>query len=172
MRAKYLYLLILILAVAVVSVILTQDRNRPQTISLREMASLVQKGQITRLTVQGDRLIATLPGGQAIESFKEPRVSALEALQSLGVEEPRQWALQLEVKQDEAPVGWGLILGIIAPVVLMGAFTFYMFRRARNITGDMIATGKSRARLANPDRPRVTFDDVAGVEEAKEELQE
>lgn len=67
---------------------------------------------------------------------------------------------------------WGSILLNIVPWLLMLGFLFLFLRRMSSGTDRAFTFGKSRARVVTEDRPKVTFNDVAGVEEAKEELQE
>jgi len=64
------------------------------------------------------------------------------------------------------------ILGTFLPLLIFGGLLFFMLRQAQGSNNQAMSFGKSRARLFTGDKPTVTFQDVAGVEEAKEELQE
>lgn len=79
------------------------------------------------------------------------------------------------VKVDVVPGGtnWGLIaLQVVFPLVLIGALFYFLLRSARGAGNQAFNFGKSRARLASANKPTVTFADVAGIDEAKEELEE
>ena len=84
--------------------------------------------------------------------------------------------LKLEgVELDVTPGGidWGnLLIGVLLPALLFGALLFFFLFRVRGANNQALSFGRSRARLFPPSKPAVTFDDVAGVEEAKQELQE
>jgi len=67
---------------------------------------------------------------------------------------------------------WGGLLINFLPLLLFGALLFFLFRRAQGANTQAMSFGRSRARLFPANRPTVTFDDVAGVEEAKQELHE
>jgi len=68
---------------------------------------------------------------------------------------------------------WGLIfIQVFVPIGLLAALFFFFFRSARGAGNQAFSFGKSRARLNSPDRPVITFADVAGTEEAKEEVEE
>ncbi|UCC60264.1 MAG: ATP-dependent zinc metalloprotease FtsH [Dehalococcoidia bacterium] len=71
--------------------------------------------------------------------------------------------------------GWGSWAGILInflPLILFGALLLFILRQAQGGSSQAMSFGKSRARLATGDKPTVTFSDVAGVEEAKQELEE
>lgn len=80
--------------------------------------------------------------------------------------------VQIEINKASS---WGSIfsiLGFLLPVLFLGAIFFFMMRQAQGSNSQAMQFGKSRARLFSSNRPTVTFADVAGVEEAKEELVE
>ena len=84
----------------------------------------------------------------------------------------KQEAIEL---YDESGAGklWQLFLAIVPWIVLFGILYFFFFRHMRSSGGQgILSFGKSRARLARMDRIKVTFDDVAGIDEAKQEVQE
>jgi len=68
--------------------------------------------------------------------------------------------------------GWGTILLNFLPLILIGAFVIFMLRQAQGGSNQAMSFGRSRARMVTGDKPTVTFDDVAGVDEAKQELRE
>lgn len=75
----------------------------------------------------------------------------------------------------ERPSKWGAwlnLIGIFLPAILILAFIYFIFRQTQGSNNQAISFGKSRARMFTGDHPTVTFDDVAGAEEAKEELEE
>ena len=77
-----------------------------------------------------------------------------------------------EVAAEEAQTGWGTILLGALPWILILVFWFWIFRSMQGGGNRAFQFGRSKAKLISPDTPKVTFQDVAGADEAKEELQE
>ncbi len=91
---------------------------------------------------------------------------------SLGAEPERIAGIDFEFKRPSNLFGWIGLIGTFLPILLIGIFIFFMFRQAQGSSNQAMSFGKSRARMFTGDQPTVTFDDVAGATEAKEELQE
>jgi cell division protease FtsH len=125
------------------------------------------------LAVKGNDIEVVYDDNRVALARKEPGSTAVEQLQAFGVEEE---ALQmLESFNVEEPTDWtalfsigGTLLGIIA----MGVVAYLFIRQFQGVNNQAMSFGKSKARMFSGDRPTVTFDDVAGVDEAKEELEE
>ena len=93
----------------------------------------------------------------------------------LGTERLEPLLDEHEVKYEYKPVGnsfWPLILGQLIPVIMIAGFMFFLLNQMQNSGNKALAFGKSRARLHSEDKTKVTFEDVAGQDEAKEELEE
>jgi cell division protease FtsH len=146
------------------------------TFSLREVAQDIESGKVESVLVRGDDIQVTYKkadGGQdVVISRKEPESTVVEQLQAFGVSEESLQSIDLTV---EPPTDWtslfsigGTLLGVIA----LGVVAYLFIRQFQGVNNQAMSFGKSRARMFTGDRPTVTFDDVAGVEEAKEELQE
>ena len=146
-----------------------------EEVSLRTFALEVQAGQAERLIVEGDQLTLERADGSKIESRKEESTSALETLQQLGVTQEALQEIEIEIEKEGS--GFGATLAVvlgIAPILFFVVIGFVIFRQMRNSGGGLLNIGKSKARLTgvNGVKPSVVFDDVAGIEEAKLELQE
>jgi cell division protease FtsH len=105
---------------------------------------------------------------------KEPTATAIEQLLDLGVT-PEQLASAAVVWEIKQPSDWNTVLSLVTyllPGLVVVGLIFFMLRQAQGTNNQAMAFGKSRARMFTGDQPAVTFLDVAGVEEAKEELQE
>ena len=146
-----------------------------EEVSLRTFALEVQAGQAERLIVEGDQLTLERADGSKIESRKEESTSAIETLQQLGVTQEALQKIEIEIEKEGS--GFGATLAVvlgIAPILFFVVIGFVIFRQMRNSGGGLLNIGKSKARLTgvNGVKPSVVFDDVAGIEEAKLELQE
>ena len=143
-----------------------------ETVQLNRVAGLAQNGEIKKIVVRGDTLEITLNDGSQLSALKEPGAGALQTLAQLGVRENQMQKIQVEVAPPSWWGSWLSILSATLPLLLIGVFFFLIFRQAQGAGNQALSFGKSRARMFTGDKPTVTFDDVAGVEEAKHELAE
>ncbi|MCB9126287.1 MAG: ATP-dependent zinc metalloprotease FtsH, partial [Caldilineaceae bacterium] len=122
--------------------------------------------------INGDRLsVATLDGDE-IQSRIETDAGLVETLRALGITPEQLAKVDISVANPQFWDTWSGVLIAILPLVLLGAFFFFILRQAQGAGNQAFSFGKSRARMFAGDRPTVTFKDVAGNEEAKQELQE
>jgi cell division protease FtsH len=170
-RNGLVYLLIL---VAVVALFYSASRSadRPTEIDLTEVASLVQSGKVKAITVSGDQLLVTQDNNQTAVSNKEPGVNLTTALTEMGVSRDALAKVDLKVAPPSDMTNWIAILGTLLPVLLIGGLFLLILRQAQGSNNQAMSFGKSRARVFTGDKPTVTFNDVAGAEEAKQELEE
>ena len=136
---------------------------------ITQVIQMAQAGQISKIVVREDKLTVTTTSGETFKSRKESTVSVLELLEQADVETGID-GIQIEVQKSGG--GFGGILLAFLPLIFFGGLIFWMFRRARGGMNQAMGIGQSKARLAEPNGTSVTFDDVAGVEEAKQELTE
>lgn len=152
-----------------------QDTDGEEVLTINQVAHDIQVGDVTRIIVESDNKLQVIyDDGTEKPSQKEPGATLVEQLAGLGVT-PTQLApdnIKLEVQPPSAWIGVLSSLGFFLPVLLMGGVLWFIFRQAQGSNNQAMAFGKSRARMFSGDHPTVTFSDVAGVEEAKEELGE
>jgi cell division protease FtsH len=173
-RNGLVYLLIL----AAVALLLWQvmgRANAPEKITVTELAQLIKEDRVQRISTTDEKIEVTYTSGgkqtQAM-AYKEMGVGLLETLQGLGISDED---LQGVVIEAVPPPDWLNILtalGTILPTLIIVGMIYFMLRQAQGTNNQALSFGKSRARMFTGDQPTVTFNDVAGVEEAKEELQE
>ena len=138
-------------------------------VDLSQVATEVRAGEVQKITVQGDTLLVKRADGGEQHSHKEPSVSVTEALTNLGVEPEALATVAVEVK--EPPANWGGLIVSVLPMALFIGFLWWMSRKGQQGMGQAMSFGKTRAKAVES-APNVTFADVAGIEEAKQELQE
>lgn len=153
----------------------TKEVDTKQDISLAQLATLISQGQIKTLHIKGQKLVATsLDEKITYDSKKEPESTLVEQLAQFGVTSEQLKSISLDVKDDSGFVFWlGLLLPVIGPVFLV-LFLIWMLSGQIKNSGGMkaLSFGESRARMSDPDKNQITFKDVAGNEEAKNELVE
>ena len=133
---------------------------------LNEVVNLIREEKVQDVTVTGDNIEVLLKDGTKFVTEKESGVSFTEILADNNTDISKI-AGEYKVKH---PMGWEQV---ISPLLMFGLpvlLVFFIIRQMNRTSGDIFAFGKSRAKLFNKDVPKVTFDDVAGNEEAKTEM--
>jgi cell division protease FtsH len=172
------YLIYLLLFIAIVALLVYNygsSNNSTKALSINEVAQGIKNGEITRIVENDDRLtIYYATEGNQGTSTKESSATLIEQLIQLGVtpEELQPDKISIEIKAPSPVVGVLTTLGYILPFIILGAAFFFIMRQAQGSNNAAMSFGKSRARMFRGDQPTVTFEDVAGVDEAKEELRE
>jgi len=177
-QSYIIYALLFIAIIAMVYFNMNQQTAKQDTLTLNQLAADIQQGKVSRIQIESDNKVTAIYGSGtgAIqrESRKEPETTLTAQLMDLGVtsEELSAQNVSVEVK---APSSWTNILtllGYVLPFLLLAGIFWWIFRQAQGSNNAAMSFGKSRARMFAGDHPTVTFDDVAGAEESKEELHE
>ena len=149
------------------------SQAEPEVISLQDLAKEIKDGNIEKITIDGDSLDLTLTDGAEKASYKETENALVTSLANLGVSPQQIGDVEIiEVAPPSGLYGWLGILSWVLPLILISAFFLIIFRQAQSSGNQAISFGRSRARMFAGEKPTITFDDVAGVEEAKQELSE
>jgi cell division protease FtsH len=170
-----IYFLLLVAIGAMLYVGFRQDNSSAQPLTINEVAKAVQSGTVARIIIQSDDSIHIVyKDGKEADSHKETSATLVDQLISLGVT-PQQLSSDNVKIQVQPPSQWAGILSsllYILPVIFMAGVLWFIFRQAQGSNNAAMAFGKSRARMFSGEHPTVTFEDVAGVEESKQELAE
>jgi cell division protease FtsH len=159
-----IYIAIIIAAVAIFTHLFTRSEE-PVEIPLSEAIAMSQLGEIDKIVVEDSTLLITTTDGVELKTFKEINASIYE-IEGLNLE-----GVVIEV-EGSTGFDWGGLAINFLPLLLFGALLFFLFRSARGANSQAMSFGRSRARLFPASTPTVTFNDVAGVDEAKQELHE
>jgi cell division protease FtsH len=143
-----------------------------EEIPLSQVVEDVNAGKVDSITIEGDDLQIVYNGGREVASRKEASVEVTENLLGLGAEPAELAEVDIEVTPSSPWGDWLAILGSFLPFVLVAVLFLFLMRQAQGTNNQALSFGKSRARMFTGEKPTVTFDDVAGVEEAKQELAE
>ncbi len=146
--------------------------NQVSTLVTKPLSSVVndvKEGKIEKIEVEETRLVVSYKDGTKFLSHKEPQDSLFTLLEKSGVD-PKS----VEIKVKDLSIGqvWMGLLSNVLPLVLTVVFFLFLFRQARGAQDSVFSFGQSRARIFAKDLPKVNFADVAGVDEAKKELEE
>lgn len=129
----------------------------------------VKEGKVEKIEVEESKLTVFYKDKTQFTSHKEPQESLIKMFEGAGVD-PK--AVEIKVKDISMGQVWLGIVGNVLPLVLTVVFFLFLFRQARGAQDSIFSFGQSKARIFAKDLPKVTFADVAGVDEAKKELEE
>ncbi|UAC02554.1 ATP-dependent zinc metalloprotease FtsH [Geobacter sulfurreducens] len=156
------------LVISLMMILLFNLFNKPRTTQERlgysDFIAAVDAGKVSTVTVQGNEIIGKYSDGKEFRSYKPTDAMLSEKL--------LEKKINVSAKPEEEKVSWFSIFISWFPLLfLVGVWIFFM-RQMQGGGGKAMAFGKSRAKLLTEAQGRVTFEDVAGVDEAKEELEE
>src|SRR3989344_3432101 len=135
---------------------------------ISDALSLINAGEVNKVTVEGDSIRLELKDGTKVLSHKEETISFDDILKNNNIDTSKVPG-GIEVKVG---IPWGALLFNFAPALLSLALLLFLLRQMRGAGSDMFSFGKSKAKLFNEKSPQVKFSDVAGSDEAKAELVE
>ena len=171
MRSIFIYLLIIVALVAIFFTVFSEPFAESSEVPISKVISMASEGRLKSVEVQGDTVEALTLDGQRLTSRKEMGSSIVEQLESAGVNKGTGY-VDITVKGQG---GFGNVLGILLnflPIIFFGAVLLFMMRQAQGSSSQTFSFGKSKAKRFDSDNPEVSFADVQGVDEAKEELEE
>ncbi len=174
---SYVVYFLLFMAIIVLVVFSFNKANADDTVlTINQLAAEVSKGNVARIIEEENDLTVILKSdGAEKTATKETETTLVDQLIALGVDpadlSPEK-GIKIEIKPPSAWSGVLNALFYILPFVLLAAAFFFIFRQAQGSNNAAMSFGKSRARMFTGDHPTVTFADVAGIDESREELQE
>jgi len=135
------------------------------SIIFSEFLTEVDNGGVVKVDIQGNNIRGLLANGNSFSTYSPNYPNLIEKLSSKGV------SISAAPLEDKMPSLFGILLSWFPMLLLIGVWIFFM-RQMQGGKGGAMGFGKSKAKLMNELKGKVTFDDVAGVEEAKEEVEE
>ena len=148
---------------------LSQSSSMIKEKGLSEVLTDVQAGKVAKIEVEEARLVVSYTDGSEAMARKEPQESVYQLFDAAKIDASK---IELEIKDTSlGQLGVSLLTNIL-PLVLMVVFFLFLIRQARGAQDSIFSFGQSRAKLFNKDHPQITFANVAGVNEAKAELEE
>ncbi|MFB3925743.1 MAG: ATP-dependent zinc metalloprotease FtsH [Syntrophales bacterium] len=156
------------LVISLIFILLYHFFNQPRAgredIIFSDFIDSVDKGQVAEVTIQGENVYGSMINGKSFKTYAPKDAGLVAHLKEKGVRIAAKPA-------EESPWYMTVLVSWFPTLLLIGVWIFFM-RQMQAGGGKAMAFGKSRARLMNDKSKRVTFDDVAGIEEAKAELKE
>ena len=171
MRRTLIYLLIIVAVTAIVFTLIGGSVGGDAEVSINEVIAMTAREEVDRIEVKGDALTIYTASGETLTSRKESGSSIIEVLQRAGID-PVTSRVEIVVKGQSGLSSFVGVMINFLPLIIFGAVLLFMMRQAQGNTNQTFSFGRSRARMFMGNSPQVSFSDVAGVEEAKEELLE
>lgn len=169
---KNLFIVFLIfLAISGIFSLFYSPTEEIEEISLGQLVQQIKEEKVATIVVKGDNLEIELKDGLKEKASKEKGTPFSESLKNYGVEIE---LVNIDIKEESGFAFWAInLLPFLLPLLLIGVFLWFMFRGAQRGQMQAFSFGRSRAKLVSPDRKdKTSFKDVAGLQEAKEELKE
>ena len=161
-----LWIIILVLIVGLFNILQAPNINsRSKELSFTEFMASVESNQIKDITIQGDNITGKTRDGSSFYTFVPEDPSLIPSLRSNGVD------IKVLPKTDGETTFWSILISWFPMLLLIAVWIFFM-RQMQGGGGRALGFGKSRAKLLTEKQGKVTFEDVAGIDEAKQELEE
>ncbi|MES2754289.1 MAG: ATP-dependent zinc metalloprotease FtsH [Pseudomonadota bacterium] len=165
---KSLLIWVGILAALALFVTLFDTRTTPgaaNTIAYSNFLDKVEQGSVQSVNVSREMISGKLTSGDTFRAYPVPDATLIDKLRQKGVE--------ISAKPEDGPSIWQVIIVQSLPFLLFLGIAFFVLRQMQKNSGSgAMGFGKSRAKMLTQKEGKVTFDDVAGIDEAREELQE
>jgi cell division protease FtsH len=171
LRNSFVYLVIMVAVLAIFFTLFSPPAKESQ-IGISDLFAIIvrdaRQNRVDSIVVQNNKLTAETSEGKKT-AIKQDRTDVLDLLNQYGVKLEQ---VKVEIREPSQFTSWLGILGSFLPVIIFGALLLFMMRQAQGSNNQALSFGKSRARMFMGNKPTITFADVAGVEEAKQELAE
>ena len=143
----------------------TSQRAGVNELAFSEFVTRVDEGDVRSVTIKGNQIFGSLQSGGNFQTYAPNDAQVVERLSEKGV------TIRAEPSEEGSPTLWGVLISWFPMLLLIGVWIFFM-RQMQGGGGKAMGFGKSKAKLLTEKQGRVTFDDVAGIDEAKQELEE
>ncbi len=162
-----------LILISVVFSLFVQSEPQPKTISLNELTQKINANQVKQISINGEDIAVTLQDGSKATAKKEAEAGLSETLKNFGVDPVALQKVDTSVQSQSGFQFWaGILIPTLLPVIIIGFFFWLMFRQAKTGVNQAFNFGRSTIRLSIFGKEKTTFKDVAGLQEAKEELVE
>ena len=170
---KHLIIILLIfIAIVAIFELVSNPLEKREEVSFSKMVEEINQGKIEKILVIGNELEIFYKNGAKAFSLKETEAPLTQSLTSYGVD---LGTIEIETKEKKDPWGWLLPVLFVLPVVIFLLFFWMIFRQAKGGAMQAFNFSKAKARLFGAEghsKEKITFQNVAGLKEAKEELRE
>jgi len=143
---------------------MTQPGRELKPVPYTTFLAALEEGEVVDVTIQGSNIEGTYSDGTAFKTYAPDDPDLISLLREQGV--------AIEAEPDESNSFWMSVLVSWGPILLLIAVWIFFMRQMQSGGGKAMSFGKSRAKLLSESQAKITFNDVAGIDEAKDELEE
>lgn len=162
-----------LLVIAIVFSMFAETGDKPEPVSIDELVAKLNAGAVEKIIVSGQDVAIELKDGGKATARKEDEAGFTETLKNFGLDPRALQGVAFEIKEESGARFWlGILIPTLLPVIIIAAIFWFMFRQAKGGATQAFTFGRANLRLSSPFKNRVTFKDVAGLKEAKQELEE
>ncbi len=166
------YLLAAALIIATIFMLFPSSDGSVEEVNLSTFVEETASGNIKEIQITDNKIEIELVDGSKQYTVKEAGVSVYDILKQSGINETVISSLPIKIRDTEADKFWTDILIGFVPFILIIGFILFMMKSAQSSNSQAMSFGKSKAKTYEKGKQKTTFEDVAGVEEAKAELEE
>ena len=173
-RLFMFWTIVIVIGMAVVNSLNPNATLKTEERTLTEILSDAKDGKLEKIEVKGNELNVTTKDGSDLPKNLTSRKDGSGTLQEQGFAEViEEGKVAVDIKENVDTLGIVLDIALIVlPIIIIAGFLIYMMRQAQNMNNQSMGFGKAKARLYGNEKKKVTFDDVAGNEAAKQDLSE
>jgi cell division protease FtsH len=164
-RNLALWVIIALLVFALFNLFQGTSTRAPEGESFTDFLAAVEAGNVQEVVIQGNNINGRYRNGGTFSTYAPDDPNLITKLSEKGVR------IKAMPAEENSPTIWGVLISWFPMLLLIGVWIFFM-RQMQSGGGKAMGFGKSKARLLTEKSGRVTFDDVAGIDEAKQELEE
>ncbi len=148
--------------------------TKPSALTMNDLVTKINAGTVTKIDVSGNDLTITLKDGTTATATKETETGLTDTLKNYGVDPVALRQVPLEVKGESGTQFWlGVLIPTLLPLLILVGFFWFMMKGAKGGQSQIMNFGRANLKLSGPGNgEKVTFNDVAGLKEAKQELVE
>ncbi len=173
MKKGLLYITITVLIIVIVGLVFTSLKNQLiQNVSIYDVVNLIKAGQVKKVYVSSNQILVQLANNSLVSAAKESQVSFWQIVKDSKIPSAQLENIKIQIQDTSYSA---LILGFlfnVLPFIVIGWLFWRFFVQAQKGAGQIFSFSKSGVRIYNPQKDRITFKDIAGLVEAKEEVQE
>jgi cell division protease FtsH len=170
---NFFLILIIFLTISYLFSLYSTQNTPVEKIGLEKLVQEINNEEVASITVKGDNLAIVLKDNRQQTAYKEPGESLSQLLRNYEVSPEKMTAVNVKIKNDStATIILTTILPLLIPILVFAGLFYFIMRSAQGMNNRALSFGQTTAKEVDRHKNKITFKDVGGVKEAKEELRE
>jgi len=165
--------LVILFSLVLIFSFVYQNQETPASIGIAELSVKIEAREVSSILVNGDKLEITLRDETSLTSQKETELGITQTLNNYGVSPEALSEISLEIKDESGLAFWlRILIPTLLPILIIGGIFWFIMKQAKTGVNQAFTFGRANMHLFTNFKEKVTFNDVAGLKEAKRELEE